>query len=99
MKMAVLTIGFADGLPRSLSCGVGHVLLHGCEAPIIGRICMDQTLVDVSGIPNLSPGDIAVLIGRSGAKEIAACDVAGQANTISNEILSRLGDRLERIMI
>ncbi|HBM74581.1 MAG TPA: serine racemase VanT catalytic subunit, partial [Clostridiaceae bacterium] len=98
-RIAVLAIGYADGIPRSLSCGVGKVLIHGHEAPIIGRICMDQTLVDVSGILNVQAGDIAVVIGKSGNIEITACDIAKEAGTISNEILSRLGKRLERQMI
>lgn len=98
-RVAVLAVGYADGLPRSLSCGVGAVLLHGQKAPIVGRICMDQTIVDVTDIPGVSPGDTAVLIGRSGELEITACDMAEQAGTISNEILSRLGTRLERIMV
>ena len=98
-KIAVLSIGYADGLPRALSCGRGNALINGHTAPIIGRICMDQTLVDITGIPNVSPGDIAVLIGKSGELEITACDLAEQTGTISNEILSRLGVRLERMMI
>lgn len=95
-RLAVLTIGYADGLPRSLSNGVGAVLIHGKKAPIAGRICMDQTIVDVSDIPEVRAGDTAVVIGRSGAEEITACDLAEQSGTITNEILSRLGGRLER---
>jgi serine/alanine racemase len=98
-KIAVLAIGYADGLPRSLSCGNGKVLINGCEAPIVGRICMDQTLVDISDIPNVMSGDIAVVIGKSGNSEITAYDLADQTKTITNELLSRLGARLERIMI
>lgn len=97
MRIAVLSIGYADGLPRELSCGKGYVLLHGCKAPIIGRICMDQTLVDISDIPQVSAGDIAVLIGISGEAEITAVQLAAQCGTITNELLSRLGERLERI--
>lgn len=98
-RIAVLSIGYADGLPRNLSCGAGNVLLHGSKAPIVGRICMDQTLVDVTDIPGVAPGDVAVLIGKSGDLEITACDLAEQADTISNEILSRLGERLDRLII
>ena len=98
-KIAVVSIGYADGLPRALSSGLGRVLINGSAAPIIGRICMDQTIVDVTGIPAVSPGDIAVLIGASGEEEISACDLAAQAGTISNEVLSRLGKRLERIVV
>lgn len=97
MKLAVLSIGYADGLPRTLSAGNGRVLINGCSAPVIGRICMDQTLVDVSRIPNVAPGDTAVLIGSCGMQEITAGELAECCGTITNEILSRLGGRLERV--
>lgn len=97
MRIAVLSIGYADGLPRELSCGRGYVLLHGCKAPVIGRICMDLTLTDVSHIPQASAGDTAVLIGASGKQEITAVKLASQCGTITNELLSRLGERLERV--
>lgn len=96
-RTATLAIGYADGLPRALSCGVGSVLINGQCAPIIGKICMDQTLVDITGIPDVHPGDTAVIIGKSGCQSISACDLAKQAGTITNEILSQLGPRLERI--
>lgn len=99
MKLAVLAIGYADGLPRSLSCGAGSVLIDGRKAPVIGRVCMDQTLVDVSDIPGVEAGQEAVIIGRSGDLEIGAWDIADSAGTISNEILSRLGPRLERYIV
>ena len=95
-RIAALTIGYGDGLPRSLSRGAGSVLLHGKRAPIAGMVCMDQTLVDVTDIPQVSPGDTAVLIGKSGGQEILAADLAAWAGTIPNEILSRLGQRLRR---
>lgn len=97
-KLAVLSIGYADGLPRSLSFGRGKALINGYEAPVVGRVCMDQTLVDATGIPHIQCGDVAVLIGRSGALRLTACDVAASAETISNEILIRLGTRLERVV-
>ncbi len=96
-RIAALTIGYADGLPRALSCGVGGVLINGRRAPIIGRICMDQTLVDVTGIPAIRAGDTATVIGADGSQIITACDIAEQTGTIANEILSRLGMRLERL--
>ncbi len=98
-RIAVLAIGYADGLPRALSCGAGSVLVHGRAAPIAGRVCMDQTLIDVTDIPRVRPGDVAVIIGRSGDAVLSACDLAAQAGTISNEILSRLGARLERVIV
>lgn len=98
-KIAVLSIGYADGIPRGLSCGVGNVLINGAFAPIIGNICMDQTLVDITNIPDVKQGDIAVIIGKSGDNEITAYDLAEQTGTITNEILSRLGSRLERNLL
>lgn len=99
MQVATVAIGYADGLPRSLSGGVGSFLLHGSRAPVIGRICMDQTIVDVSGIEGVKAGDEAVIIGRCGGLEISAADMAKQAGTITNEILSRMGARLGRTVI
>lgn len=97
-KIAVLAIGYADGLPRSLSEGRGRVLIRGQSAPVIGRICMDQTIVDVTGIPGVRAGESAVVIGRSGGEEITAYEIAKEAGTITNEVLSRLGKRLVRVM-
>ena len=98
-KIAALSIGYADGLPRALSCGRGRVLIHGQEAPIAGRVCMDQTMVDVTDIENVKCGDVAVVIGKSGMLEITAYDRAEQSDTITNEILSRMGNRLNRFLI
>lgn len=97
-KIAAVSIGYADGVPRELS-DRGKVLVNGCSAPMIGRICMDQLLIDVSEIPEISPGDEAVLIGKCGNMQITAGEFADMAGTISNEILSRLGSRLERISV
>lgn len=98
MKIAVVSIGYADGIPRELS-NKGYALINGCRADVVGRVCMDQLLLDVSGITGVSAGDEAVFIGKSGGKEILACEVAERAGTISNEILSRLGSRLERVAV
>lgn len=98
-RIATLAIGYADGIPRALSCGHGKVLIHGKTAPIIGRICMDQTIIDVTDIPEAVSGEIAVMIGESGEQRITAYDWAEASGTITNEILSRLGSRLNRIII
>ena len=98
-RLAVLSIGYADGLPRALSCGVGCALVRGRRAPIAGRICMDQTLLDVTDIPGVAPGDEVVLLGEQAGARLSAWDVAGAAGTIPNEILSRLGPRLPRIPV
>lgn len=95
MKIAGISVGYADGVPRDLTGG--YVLINGKRAPIIGRICMDQLTVDVSEIPEVRQGDIATIIGRDGEEVITAEQVAGWSGTIANEILSRLGNRLERI--
>lgn len=95
--VAVLSIGYADGLPRELSEQKGSVLIKGRRAPVIGRICMDQTLVDVTDIPDLQAGETAVLIGKSGSLENTAVGIAAQCGTITNELLSRLGARLHRV--
>ena len=96
--LAALSIGYADGWPRALSNGAGRVLLHGRSAPVAGLICMDQLLADVTDIPEVSPGDIATLIGRDGDGVIPAEEAAAAAGTITNELLSRLGPRLERVV-
>ncbi|MEA4883272.1 MAG: serine racemase VanT catalytic subunit [Clostridia bacterium] len=97
-RIAVLPIGYGDGVPRSLSGGKGCVLIHGRHAPIIGRICMDQLMVDVTELPAVKRGDVATLIGRDGSAEITAEQAAADAGTITNELLSRLGSRVERII-
>lgn len=99
MRIASLGIGYADGYPRGLSNGVGEVLIKGYRVPIIGRICMDQTIVDITNAPDVVAGDIAVLIGKSGEEEITVGDIAEQTGTITNEVLSRMGSRLERMWI
>ncbi len=98
IRIATCAIGYADGLPRSLSCGAGSVLINGCRATIIGRICMDQTTVDVTDIPHVSAGGTAIIIGRWRKEEITVYELADKAGTITNEILSRLGKRLERVV-
>lgn len=94
--VATLAVGYADGIPRSLS-GKGEVLLSGQRAPMIGGVCMDQLMVDVTDIRGVKRGDIATLIGLDGAEEISAMDVSAKAGTIPNDLLSQLGERLERI--
>lgn len=94
MKIATVTIGYADGVPRNLFEANAYVLLHSQKAPIIGRICMDQFVIDVTGIKNVKPDDIVTIIGKDGKEQIYCEDFAAQCGTISNEILSRLGSRL-----
>lgn len=98
-KIAVLAIGYADGLPRSLSNGNGQVVINGKKAPVVGYICMDQTIVDITGIPDVKQGDVAVVIGGESDGGMTVYDLAERTGTITNEILSRLGGRLDRIMV
>jgi len=98
-KIAVLSIGYADGLPRALSCGAGHVLIGGTAAPLVGNICMDQCFADVTDAGEVRQGDVAVVIGRDGETEISAYDMAEEAGTIPNEIAGRLGSRLARCVV
>ncbi len=97
-KVAVLAIGYADGLPRSLS-GIGEVIVKGKRVPVVGRICMDQTIVDVTDIEDVREGDTVTLIGKDGEEEILAAGLALQAGTITNELLARLGSRLIKTYI
>lgn len=98
-RIAVVTIGYADGVPRELSCGRGQVLVNGKEAEIIGRICMDQMMIDVTDIHKVKVGDVVTVIGGDVSQRIPAERVAMESDTITNELLSRLGDRLERLYL
>ena len=69
--VATIPIGYGDGYPRALS-NKGSILIHGKKAPILGRICMDQTMVDISDIPEAKEGDEVVVIGKSGDNELSA---------------------------
>jgi alanine racemase len=95
MRVALLAVGYADGLKRGLS-NRGAVLVRGQQAPIIGRISMDQTVVDVSGIAGVAAGDEVVLIGRQGGRSITAEDHARWAGTIPWEIFTSITQRVER---
>jgi alanine racemase len=104
-RMAVLPLGYADGVRRELS-NRGQVLIRGRRAPIIGRVCMDQTMVDVTGIPDVALGDEAVLIGRQTdldlsahacGEEITAGEVAGWCRTIPYEIVCGISKRVPRM--
>ena len=89
-RLAVLPVGYEDGYLRSLS-NKAEVLLHGRRAPVVGRISMNLTLVDVSEIQEVRPGDEAVLLGRQGNERISADEIAGWMETISYEVLCLFG--------
>lgn len=81
--------------PPALPSGMGHVGLHGGLAPIVGSVCMDQLMVDVTGLPPVKQGDIATLFGPGGP---SAYDLAAAAGLTTNALLSGLGPRLPRIV-
>jgi alanine racemase len=93
-SIAIVPAGYADGLDTRLS-GRGVALVRGRRVPIVGSVCMDMIMVDVTGL-DVSPGDEVVLIGRQGDEEITAREVAAAIGTIPWEVLCRLGARIER---
>lgn len=96
--IATLPVGYADGYRRHLS-NRGSVLVRGQRAPIAGRVSMDLTTVDVTDIANVQQGDEVVLLGRQGADEIGADEMAKWCGTISYEIFTSIGNRVPRIHI
>jgi alanine racemase len=93
--IATLPVGYADGFDRTLT-NRGVVLIRGMRAPVVGRVCMDMTMLDVTEVPGVAVGDTVTLLGRDGSEEITAHDLANQAGTICYEILSRIGPRVQR---
>ena len=94
--IATLPIGYADGYNRLLS-NRGEVLIQGKRAPLVGVVCMDFIMVDVTSIPGVSIGDEVILIGRQGKEEISAEEIAEKVNSISYEVLCSIGKRVPRI--
>ena len=98
IRAATVTCGYGDGYHRSAS-GKACVLIHGKRAAVIGRICMDQMVADVTDIPDVKPGDEVILIGREGHEQITAEDLAKWSGTISYEILLSVGSRVKKEII
>jgi alanine racemase len=94
--LGTLPIGYADGYRRALS-NRGEALVRGRRAPIRGRVCMDQIVLDLTGIPGAAVGDIATLIGADGPDQITAWDLGEAIPTIVDEVLVALGERLPRV--
>ncbi|MBK8165505.1 MAG: alanine racemase [bacterium] len=97
-RIAVLPVGYADGWPRALS-GRGHVLVGGRRAPLVGRICMNLCMVDVTHVPGAAAGDHAVLLGRQGEEIITAGMLADLLGTIAYEVVTLPGRSWERVVI
>jgi alanine racemase len=98
MRLALLTVGYADGLFRNLGNRFS-LLVRGQRAPIVGRVSMDHTVVDVTDISEIAAGDEVVIIGSQAGEKITAYDHADAAGTIPWEVLTRLGSRIERIAV
>ena len=96
--VATLPVGYADGYRRSLSNRF-HVLIHGQKAPILGRVCMDQMMVDVTGIPDVAVGDQATLIGTDGDAAIAIEEIAAAAGSFNYEFACGISRRVPRIYV
>jgi len=97
--VATLPLGYADGYRRRLWKTNGYVLVKGQRAPIIGRVCMDMFMVDVTDIQDVTAGDEVVLIGKQGAETISADDMAKQLDTINYEITCLVGKRVPRVYL
>ena len=96
MRVATLAVGYADGFPRQASGRGAEVLIGGKRCPVLGRVTMDQIMVDVSGT-EAAPGDEAVLIGAQGGERITATDLAALAGTIPWDIFTGIGQRVTRV--
>jgi alanine racemase len=97
-RVATLPIGYADGYPRALS-NQGHVLLHGQFAPIIGCICMDQCMIDVTEIPNVAMEDEVILLGEADGKKITMEEIGRMSASFNYETACRVGSRVPRVYI
>jgi alanine racemase len=98
MRLALIAAGYADGLDRKLGNHFS-LLVRGQRAPMVGRISMDQAVLDVTEIPEVATGDEVTLIGRQGEESISAFDHARAAGTVPWEILTRIAPRVPRIEI
>lgn len=96
-RIATISIGYADGYPRNVSNRGSRVLIHGEFAPIIGNICMDQMMIDISDIDDVVEGDVVTLIGTDGEHTIKVDELSRLAGTINNETFCWISSRVPRI--
>lgn len=94
--IATVGVGYADGYPRALS-NQGRMLIHGCYAPIVGRVCMDQTMIDVSDIPGVQVGDEVVLVGTQGKNILTVEELAEMSASFNYEFVCDINRRVPRI--
>ena len=99
MRVATMTVGYADGYPRHLSNRGSEMLVRGKRCPLLGRVTMDLMVVDVSHIDDVGVGDEVVLMGRQGDAEIPCAELADKAGTITWEITTRIGQRVKRVFV
>ena len=97
-RIAVIPVGYFEGYSRALSSRA-HVLVRGRRAPVLGRVCMNMFMVDVTDVPGAAAGDVAVLLGRDGEETVSAEALAGWAGTIHYEITSRVNPLLPRVAV
>ena len=97
-RIGTVPMGYADGIPRALS-NRGEVLIRGRRCPIVGRVCMDQFMVDVTDLEGCDRGEEIVFLGKQGEETISADDIAEKVGTINYEIVSRMSPRLPRIYL
>ena len=98
LRCGTVSTGYADGYPRALS-GRGELLVNGHRVPVIGRVSMDFITFDASAVPEVGVGDEVVIIGEQGDQRITADDLARSLDTISWEVLARVGPRVERVVL
>jgi len=94
-RVATLAIGYADGYDRRFSSGGGVVLLHGRRAPVVGSVCMDMVMVDVTDVPEAQPGDVAVVFGEG----LSTSELAQRIGTIPYELLTNVSERVKRVFV
>ncbi len=98
MRIATIPVGYGDGYPRSLS-NKGYVLIHGRKAPILGRVCMDQFMVDVTDIPEAREDDLVTLVGSDGEETITAEMIGEMSGRFNYEFVCDLGKRIPRVYV
>ncbi|MDR1135042.1 MAG: alanine racemase [Clostridiales Family XIII bacterium] len=96
--IGTLPLGYADGLPRMLT-GSGRVIVNGCYAPIIGTICMDQCMIDVTDVPGVEEYDEVIVMGSQGGKSVSPEEIADKSGTIKYEVTCRFGQRLPKLFL
>ncbi len=94
-RIATVPVGYADGYPRALS-NIGRVIVNGISAPIVGRVCMDQFMIDVTDIPDVKVEDSVTLVGRDGNELISVEEIADYGNSLNYEVICDVGKRVPR---